>query len=43
MTFWDHLDVLRNSIIRIIVAFIGVTIVLFAFKDFVFGDFSVAF
>ena len=42
MTFWDHLDVLRNGIIRIVVAFIGVAVVLFAFKDFVFGDFVLA-
>ena len=42
MTFWDHLDVLRNGIIRILVAFVGVTVVLFAFKDFVFGDFVLA-
>ena len=39
MTFWDHLDVLRNGIIRIMVAFVGVTVVLFAFKDFVFAFF----
>lgn len=38
MTFWDHLDVLRKSIIRIAVALIGVTVVLFFFKDFLFGD-----
>ena len=37
MTFWDHLDVLRKSIIRIAVALIGVTVVLFFFKDFLFG------
>lgn len=37
MTFWDHLDVLRKGIIRIAVALIGVTVVLFFFKDFLFG------
>ena len=42
MTFWDHLDVLRNSIIRIAVALIGVTVVLFLFKDFLFGDLVLA-
>ena len=36
MTFWDHLDVLRKSIIRIAVALIGVTVVLFFFKEFLF-------
>ena len=38
MTFWDHLDVLRKSLIRIAVALIGVTVVLFFFKDFLFGN-----
>ena len=38
MTFWDHLDVLRKSFIRIAVALIGVTVVLFFFKDFLFGN-----
>ena len=42
MTFWDHLDVLRNGIIRIAVALIGVTVVLFFFKDFLFGDIVLA-
>ena len=42
MTFWDHLDVLRNSIIRIAVALVGVTVVLFLFKDFLFGDLVLA-
>ena len=38
MTFWDHLDVLRKSLIRIAVALVGVTVVLFFFKDFLFGN-----
>ena len=42
MTFWDHLDVLRKSIIRIAVALVGVTVVLFLFKDFLFGDIVLA-
>jgi sec-independent protein translocase protein TatC len=42
MTFWDHLDVLRKGIIRIAVALIGVTVVLFFFKDFLFGKIILA-
>jgi sec-independent protein translocase protein TatC len=42
MTFWDHLDVLRKAIIRIAVALIGVTVVLFFFKDFLFGKIILA-
>ena len=42
MTFWDHLDVLRKSIIRIAVALVGVTVVLFLFKNFLFGDIVLA-
>ena len=42
MTFWDHLDVLRKSFIRIAVALVGVTVVLFLFKDFLFGDIILA-
>lgn len=36
MTFWDHLEDLRKSIIRIAVAYICVTAILFFFKDFLF-------
>ncbi len=42
MTFWDHLEDLRKSIFRIAVAFIGVTVVLFFFKNFLFTDIILA-
>jgi sec-independent protein translocase protein TatC len=38
MTFWDHLEDLRRSVFRMAAALIGVTVVLFFFKDFLFGD-----
>jgi len=38
MSFWDHLDDLRKSLINIIVALICVATVLFVFKDFLFED-----
>lgn len=36
-TFWDHLDELRGSIIRIIVAIVFCAIVVFCLKDMVFS------
>ncbi len=36
MTFWDHLEDLRKSMIRIAVAYIGVAVVLFFFKNLLF-------
>ncbi len=36
MTFWDHLDELRGSIIRMIVAVVATTIVAFLAKDLLF-------
>lgn len=42
MTFWDHLEDLRKSIFRIAVALVGVTVVLFFFKNFLFDDFILA-
>ena len=42
MTFWDHLEDLRKSIFRIAVAFIGVTVVLFFFKNLLFTDIILA-
>ena len=42
MTFWDHLEDLRKSIFRIAVALIGVTVVLFFFKNFLFEDIILA-
>jgi len=38
MTFWDHLEDLRKSIFRVAVALVGVTVVLFFFKGFLFED-----
>lgn len=38
MTFWDHLEDLRRSIFRMAAALIGVTVILFFFKDFLFDD-----
>lgn len=38
MTFWDHLEDLRRSIFRMAAALVGVTVVLFFFKDFLFDD-----
>ena len=42
MTFWDHLDELRASFIRIILAFIFVAICLFPFKGILFDHFILA-
>ena len=42
MTFWDHLDVLRSSIIRCVVVLLAAAIGLFAFKDFLFDDLILA-
>ncbi len=36
LTFWDHLDALRGSIVRIIVSVLSLGIVAFAFKDLLF-------
>ena len=38
MTFWDHLEDLRKSIFRVAAALVGVTAVLFFFKDILFDD-----
>ena len=37
MTFWEHLDVLRGSIIRMVLAAVGAAIVAFAFKEELFA------
>ena len=42
MTFWDHLDVLRASIVRCVVALLAAAIGLFFFKDFLFDDLILA-
>ena len=33
MTFWDHLDVLRGSIIRVLLAAVGMGIAVFFLKN----------
>ncbi len=38
MTFWDHLEDLRKSIIRMAVVYIAATVALFCFKEFLFDD-----
>ena len=42
MTFWDHLEDLRKSIFRMAVALIGVSVVLFFFKEFLFDSIILA-
>lgn len=37
MSFWDHLDVLRSSIIRMVVVTVAFALVAFLFKDAVFS------
>lgn len=36
MSFWDHLEDLRKSIIRVVLAMVGTTVFLFLFKNFLF-------
>lgn len=36
MSFWDHLEDLRKSIIRVVLAMVGTTVFLFLFKKFLF-------
>lgn len=38
MTFWDHLDVLRASVFRIVLVLLVAAVGLFIFKDFLFDD-----
>jgi len=38
MTFWDHLEDLRKSIMRMAGVYIFMAVVLFFFKDFLFDD-----
>lgn len=38
MTFWDHLDDLRSSLIRIAAVVVTVTVGLFVCKEFLFGN-----
>ncbi len=37
MSFWDHLEVLRGTIFRSVLAIVLVSVLAFCFKDFVFG------
>lgn len=37
MTFWDHLDVLRGSLLRMVAVTVACAVVAFAFKDAVFA------
>ena len=37
MTFWDHLEELRGSLFRMLAVFGVAVVVLFFFKDFLFG------
>lgn len=38
MTFWDHLDDLRNTLLRMVGVFFGIAVVLFFFKTFLFEE-----
>lgn len=42
MTFWDHLDVLRQSLFRIALVLLVTAVGLFAFKDFLFDGLILA-
>lgn len=37
LTFWEHLDVLRGSLIRMLVATVSAGVLAFVFKDMLFG------
>ena len=38
MSFWDHLEVLRGTIFRSLLAVSIISVVVFCFKKFVFDD-----
>lgn len=42
MTFWDHLDVLRGTILRSIAIVLGFSIVAFLYKEFLFDNIILA-
>ena len=42
MSFWDHLEDLRKSIIRVVLALVGATVFLFLFKNFLFDGIILA-
>jgi len=42
MSFWDHLEELRRSIIRVVLIFFGTALLLFLFKNFLFDSIVLA-
>lgn len=42
MSFWDHLEDLRKTIIRVVLAMVGTTVLLFLFKNFLFDGIILA-
>ena len=42
MSFWDHLEDLRRSIIHVVLALVGTTVVLFLFKNLLFDGIVLA-
>lgn len=42
MSFWDHLEDLRKSIIHVVLALVGTTVVLFLFKNLLFDGIILA-
>ena len=42
MSFWDHLEALRQGLFRIVIALLAAFIVLFFFKNFLFDDLILA-
>lgn len=42
MSFWDHLEDLRKSMIHVVLALVGATVFLFMFKTFLFDDIILA-
>lgn len=42
MSFWDHLDVLRGTLLRIAVAVVSASVLVFCFKSFVFDSILLA-
>ena len=42
MSFWDHLEELRHTLFRVLIALCGAFVVLFFFKDFLFDNLILA-
>ena len=42
MSFWDHLEALRQGLFRVILALLGAFVVLFFFKEFLFDKLILA-